>query len=95
MVEGLQEKSTNAVTAISRGQELTQDSLTHSAEVVEALEQIGNIFNEINTLTSQIASAEETEERTLLQRSFQWVQRRWARRHPVAAPCPYLGLMAI
>ncbi|NQZ86261.1 MAG: hypothetical protein HRT54_01615 [Colwellia sp.] len=59
MVEGLQEKSTNAVTAISRGQELTQDSLTHSAEVVEALEQIGQVFNEVNTLTSQIASGTE------------------------------------
>lgn len=64
MVEGLQEKSTNAVTAISRGQELTQDSLTHSAEVVEALEQIGQIFNEVNTLTSQIASGTEQQQQS-------------------------------
>jgi methyl-accepting chemotaxis protein len=62
MVEGLQEKSTNAVTAISRGQELTQDSLTHSAEVVEALEQIGQVFNEVNALTSQIASGTEQQQ---------------------------------
>lgn len=62
MVEGLQEKSTNAVTAISRGQELTQDSLAHSAEVVEALEQIGQVFNEVNALTSQIASGTEQQQ---------------------------------
>jgi methyl-accepting chemotaxis protein len=64
MVEGLQEKSTNAVTAISRGQELTQDSLTHSAEVVEALEQIGQVFNEVNSLTSQIASGTEEQQQS-------------------------------
>ena len=64
MVEGLQEKSTNAVTAISRGQELTQDSLTHSAEVVEALEQIGQVFNEVNTLTSQIACGTEQQQQS-------------------------------
>jgi methyl-accepting chemotaxis protein len=64
MVEGLQEKSTNAVTAISRGQELTQDSLTHSAEVVEALEQIGQVFNEVNALTSQIASGTEQQQQS-------------------------------
>jgi len=64
MVEGLQEKSTNAVTAISRGQELTQDSLTHSAEVVEALEQIGQVFNEVNALTSQIASGTEEQQQS-------------------------------
>ncbi|MBA6230862.1 MULTISPECIES: methyl-accepting chemotaxis protein [unclassified Colwellia] len=64
MVEGLQEKSTNAVTAISRGQILTQDSLTHSAEVVEALEQIGRVFNEVNALTSQIASGTEQQQQS-------------------------------
>ncbi|MFB0982283.1 MAG: methyl-accepting chemotaxis protein [Alteromonadaceae bacterium] len=64
MVEGLQEKSTNAVTAISRGQKLTQDSLTHSAEVVEALQQIGQVFNEVNTLTSQIASGTEQQQQS-------------------------------
>jgi methyl-accepting chemotaxis protein len=64
MVEGLQEKSTNAVKAISRGQELTQDSLTHSAEVVEALEKIGQVFNEVNALTSQIASGTEEQQQT-------------------------------
>lgn len=64
MVEGLQEKSTNAVTAISRGQALTQDSLTHSAEVVEALEQIGRVFNEVNALTSQIASGTEQQQQS-------------------------------
>jgi len=64
MVEGLQEKSTNAVTAISRGQELTQDSLIHSAEVVEALDQIGQVFNEVNVLTSQIASGTEEQQQS-------------------------------
>jgi methyl-accepting chemotaxis protein len=55
MVEGLQEKSTNAVNAISRGQSLSQDSLTHSEQVVDALKQIGQVFTEVDTLTSQIA----------------------------------------
>lgn len=55
MVEGLQEKSTNAVNAISRGQNLSRESLTHSAQVVEALEQIGQVFSEVDQLTSQIA----------------------------------------
>jgi len=64
MVEGLQEKSTNAVNAISRGQALTQDSLTHSGEVVEALEQIGQVFTEVNALTSQIASGTEEQQQS-------------------------------
>ncbi|NQZ22868.1 MAG: hypothetical protein HRT53_12535 [Colwellia sp.] len=64
MVEGLQEKSTNAVNAISRGQELTQDSLTHSGEVVEALEKIGQVFTEVNALTSQIASGTEEQQQS-------------------------------
>ncbi len=55
MVEGLQEKSTNAVNAISRGQSLSQDSLAHSEQVVDALQQIGQVFTEVDTLTSQIA----------------------------------------
>jgi methyl-accepting chemotaxis protein len=55
MVEGLQEKSTNAVNAISRGQSLSQESLTHSEQVVDALQQIGQVFSEVDTLTSQIA----------------------------------------
>jgi len=64
MVEGLQEKSTNAVTAITRGQELTKDSLIHSGEVVDALEQIGQVFNEVNMLTSQIASGTEEQQQS-------------------------------
>ncbi|SEK32178.1 methyl-accepting chemotaxis protein [Colwellia chukchiensis] len=55
MVEGLQEKSTNAVNAISRGQSLSQESLTHSEQVVDALEQIGQVFSDVDNLTSQIA----------------------------------------
>jgi len=57
MVEGLQEKSTNAVSAIGRGQKLTQESLLHSAEVVDALKQIGLVFHDVDTLTSQIANS--------------------------------------
>jgi len=64
MVEGLQEKSTNAVNAISRGQELTQDSLTHSGEVVEALDKIGQVFTEVNALTSQIANGTEEQQQS-------------------------------
>lgn len=55
MVEGLQEKSTNAVASIGRGQSLTQECLSHSAEVVGALEQIGEAFQDLDNLTSQIA----------------------------------------
>jgi methyl-accepting chemotaxis protein len=55
MVEGLQEKSTNAVNAIGRGQSLSQDSLVHSEQVVDALQKIGQMFTEVDTLTSQIA----------------------------------------
>ena len=64
MVEGLQEKSTNAVDAISRGQSLTQESLTHSQEVVNALTQIGDVFAEVDNLTSQIASGTEEQQRS-------------------------------
>lgn len=62
MVEGLQEKSNNAVNAIAKGQSLTQDSLAHSAEVVEALDKIGQVFTEVNSLTSQIASGTEEQQ---------------------------------
>lgn len=62
MVEGLQEKSTNAVNAISRGQSLTQESLEHSQEVVTALSQIGDVFAEVDNLTSQIASGTEEQQ---------------------------------
>jgi methyl-accepting chemotaxis protein len=57
MVEGLQAKSTNAVNSINRGHKLTQDSLNHSAEVVSALDQIGQSFQDVDNLTSQIASS--------------------------------------
>ena len=56
MVEGLQEKSTNAVSAISRGQKLTQESLSYSALVVSAIDKVGVAFQEVDNLTSQIAS---------------------------------------
>lgn len=62
MVEGLQEKSTNAVNAISRGQDLTQESLSHSAEVVGALEKIKDVFQEVDALTTQIASGTEEQQ---------------------------------
>ncbi len=64
MVEGLQEKSTNAVHAISKGQSLTTESLAHSVEVVSALKQIGEVFTEVDTLTSQIASGTEDQQRS-------------------------------
>jgi methyl-accepting chemotaxis protein len=57
MVEGLQAKSTNAVNSINRGHKLTQDSLIHSGGVVSALEEIGYAFQEVDNLTSQIASS--------------------------------------
>lgn len=56
MVEGLQEKSNNAVSAIARGQDLTQESLGHSQQVVAALDQVGDAFADVDNLTSQIAS---------------------------------------
>ncbi len=55
MVEGLQAKTSNAVAAVARGQGLSETSLSQSAEVVSALEQIGQAFKEVDTLTSQIA----------------------------------------
>ena len=56
MVEGLQAKTTNAVNSMSKGHKLTQDSLNYSAKVVSALEQIGYAFQDVDNLTSQIAS---------------------------------------
>jgi methyl-accepting chemotaxis protein len=56
MVERLQEKSTNAVNSIGRGHKLTQESLSYSAKVVDALDTIGRSFQEVDNLTSQIAS---------------------------------------
>ena len=56
MVEGLQEKSTNAVNAIARGQSLTQESLTYSEEVVAAFGKMGEVFTDVDNLTSQMAS---------------------------------------
>jgi len=55
MVEGLQSKSTNAVEAITRGKNLTKDSLKQSEQVVTALNQIEEAFTEVDGLTSQIA----------------------------------------
>ncbi|MCH2056169.1 MAG: methyl-accepting chemotaxis protein [Thalassotalea sp.] len=64
MVEGLQEKSNNAVDAISRGQELTQESLSYSQQVVEALDQVGDAFADVDNLTSQIASGTDEQRRS-------------------------------
>lgn len=62
MVEGLQAKTSNAVAAVSRGQGLSQTSLSQSAEVVSALEQIGQAFKEVDTLTSQIANGTQEQQ---------------------------------
>ncbi|WP_448563984.1 methyl-accepting chemotaxis protein [Thalassotalea ganghwensis] len=64
MVEGLQAKSNNAVNAIAKGQTLTQESLTHSEEVVSALSKIGQVFTEVNQLTSQIADGTEQQQQS-------------------------------
>ena len=64
MVEGLQAKSNKAVTAMAKGQELTQSSLSQSQEVVSALSQIGQVFTEVNTLTSQIATGTEQQQQS-------------------------------
>ena len=55
MVEGLQSKTSNAVAAVARGQNLSKESLSQSADVVTALEQISQAFEEVDSLTSQIA----------------------------------------
>ena len=62
MVEGLQEKSTNAVSAIHRGQKLTQESLSYSALVVSAIDKVGIAFQEVDNLTSQIASGTQEQQ---------------------------------
>jgi len=62
MVEGLQEKSSNAVTAVTRGQSLSQSSLSQSAEVVTALKQISQAFEEVDNLTSQIAQGTQEQQ---------------------------------
>jgi len=62
MVEGLQAKTSNAVAAVSRGQGLSETSLSQSAEVVAALEQIGLAFQEVDTLTSQIANGTQEQQ---------------------------------
>ena len=62
MVEGLQEKSNNAVNAISKGQSLTQESLAQSEDVVASLNKIANVFNEVNSLTTQIANGTEEQQ---------------------------------
>ena len=62
MVEGLQEKSSNAVSAVTRGQSLSQNSLSQSADVVSALKQISQAFEEVDTLTSQIAQSTQEQQ---------------------------------
>jgi len=64
MVEGLQEKSTNAVNAIGKGKSLSEDSLNQTEEVVDALGQIAEAFTEVNNLTSQIASGTEEQQQS-------------------------------
>lgn len=62
MVEGLQNKTANAVGAVTRGQTLSQDSLSQSVEVVNALQQLKNSFEEVDTLTSQIAQGTQEQQ---------------------------------
>jgi len=62
MVEGLQSKTTDAVSAVTRGQRLSQDSLDQSAEVVSALEQISHAFEQVDSLTSQIAQGTQEQQ---------------------------------
>ncbi|GAA5138794.1 methyl-accepting chemotaxis protein [Thalassotalea piscium] len=64
MVEGLQSKSNNAVTAIARGQELTKDSLSQSQDVVTALSKVGGVFTEVNQLIEQMASGTEQQQKS-------------------------------
>ena len=54
MVEGLQEKSNNAVDAIGKGKSLSEDSLNQTEGVVEVLGQLAQAFTEVNQLTTQI-----------------------------------------
>ncbi len=62
MVEGLQQKSTNAVSAIDRGQNLTQVSLDNSQQVFDAFEKIADAFTEVNELTTQIAQGTQEQQ---------------------------------
>ncbi len=62
MIEGLQSKTNNAVAAVTRGQRLSQDSLSQSTDIVSALEQIGQAFKEVDSLTSQIAQGTQEQQ---------------------------------
>tara|TARA_R110001583_G_scaffold42804_3_gene136012 strand:+ start:478 stop:1797 length:1320 start_codon:yes stop_codon:yes gene_type:complete len=62
MVLGLQDKTANAVCAVTRGQTLSQDSLSQSAEVVSALKQLSKAFEEVDNLTSQIAQGTQEQQ---------------------------------
>ena len=62
MVEGLQEKSNKAVSAVTRGQNLSQSSLSQSAEVVIALQKISQAFTEVDNLTTQIAQGTQEQQ---------------------------------
>lgn len=62
MVEGLQGKTSDAVAAVTRGQSLSQDSLTQSADVVTALQKISQAFEEVDSLTSQIAQGTQEQQ---------------------------------
>jgi len=62
MVEGLQSKTANAVAAVARGQSLSTESLSQSADVVAALKQISHAFEEVNNLTSQIAQGTQEQQ---------------------------------
>jgi methyl-accepting chemotaxis protein len=62
MVEGLQEKTSNAVSAVTRGESLSQDSLIQSGEVVAALQKISQSFEEVNSLTSQMAQSTQEQQ---------------------------------
>lgn len=62
MVEAVQGKTSNAVTAVTRGQSLSKDSLAQSAEVVTALEEITQAFEKVDSLTSQIAQGTQAQQ---------------------------------
>lgn len=62
MVEGLQGKTTSAVAAVARGQNLSKESLSQSADVVTALEKISESFEDVNNLTSQIAQGTQEQQ---------------------------------
>jgi methyl-accepting chemotaxis protein len=64
MVEGLQDKTSNAVLAIGRGQTLSQSSLSQSADVVLALEEVSQAFKEVDKLTTQIAQGTQEQQKS-------------------------------